>query len=230
MKKEEVNTSEIALDTSENLLKKVLEDVADGIAGDILSAIPFTSSLIAIGKAINNLKNKKYYKNLYAFIYESKEQEKFAKKFFSEKSNAEIGLEILSLIEQTHLERQARMIARITRMWKETGEINQDQFDEYANIILSFDSYLIKQFEKYMQFKKPDERKSYGMAFTASGVQLGQQHDEMFIYPNMIFVTHGFLRQNIQTNVVIGGAFQKDAHYSITDKAHDFYLKIFKDH
>jgi len=229
MKKEEVNTSEIALTASESLIKTVVEGVTDGIGSDLFSAIPFASSIVAIGKAFNNYKNVKYYRNLHAFIYESDEQEKFAKKFFSEKSNAELGLEILSLIEQTYLERQARMIARITRMWKETGEINQDQFDEYANIIVSFDSYLIKQFEKYMQYKKPDESKSYGMTLTATGVQLGQQHDEMFIYPNMIFVTHGFLRQNTQTNVVIGGAFQKDAHYSITDKAHYFYSKIFKD-
>ncbi|QVR66714.1 hypothetical protein [Acinetobacter sp. BHS4] len=230
MKKEEVNTSEIALTTTENIIRTSLEGVAEGIAVDLISAIPFTSTLVAIGKVINNLKNQRYYKNLHAFINESEAQEEFSKKFFTEKSNAEIGLEILSLVEKTYLEKQARMIARITRMWKETKEIDKDQFDEYANIIMSFDSYLIKQFEKYMQYKKPEEKVSYAVNITPNSIKPGNQHDEMFIYPNMNFVTHGFLRQNTQKKVFMAGAFQKDSHYSITEKAHYFYSKIFKDH
>ena len=51
----------------------------------------------------------------------------------------------------------------------------------------------------------------------------------MFIYPNMTFVTHGFLRQKENKKLYINNAFGKDPYYSLTDEARYFYNNIFKE-
>lgn len=226
--KQDTGSSDIALSTADGLVKKVLEDVTTGIGGEILSELPVVSSLFAVGKAIGALKDARYHKNLIAFFYESEENTEFMKKFFNNKANAEIGLEILGLVEQSYLERQAEMIARTTRMWRETNEINKEEFDEYANIILNFDSHLIRQFESYMTYKPPVQETNQSIVIDHKGVNLGNKKDEMFVYPNMLFVSYGFLRQREIKNVVMSGSFAKESHYTLTEKAHYFYIKIFK--
>lgn len=228
-KKHDSKSTEIALTTTENFIKSALDNVSDGIGAEIIKSIPFASSILAIGKAISNLKDARYHKNLVAFFYESEESEQFSKKFFEEKSNAEIGLEILSLVEQSYLEHQARMIARITRMWKQSKEISKEQFDEYANIILSLDNHLIREFEKYMSYKPKSSRAEFGIEVNQNGITFGNPINQMFTSPNMHFVVYGFLKQKTNPNTVIGGSLAKEGHYSITDKAHFFYNKIFKE-
>lgn len=228
-KKHESISSEIALGTSENLIKKVLESVVSGLTSDFIQAIPFVPVIKAGISAISNLKEARYHNNLISFFDESQESKEFAEVFFTNKSNAEIGLEILSLVEQTNLSCQAEMLARITRMWKQSKRITKEQFDEYANIILSFDNHLIRQFEKYMTYKEVSYESNSGIQIDRMGIKLDNPIDEMFIYPNMHFVTYGFLRRKQNRNMVIGNAFQQEGHYSITDKAHFFYNNIFKD-
>lgn len=227
-KKFESDHSEIPLTVSENLLKDMLDDVVEGVGVDILKAVPFVPAFLAVREAISNFKDARYHRNLIAFFYESKENEKFSRDFFNNKSNAEIGLEILSLVEQTYLEHQAQMIARITRMWKETQMLNKEEFDEYASIILSFDSHLIRQFEQYMTYKGPVDQNNKAISIGPDGIDSAKAQPEMFLYPNMIFVSHGFLRQREIKNVLMGGSFAKEGSYSITKKAHFFYENIFK--
>jgi len=226
--KADSGTSGVAITTADGLVKKILEDVTSGVSGEILSEVPVISSIFAVGRAISTLKDARYRKNLIAFFYESEENTEFMKKFFNSKANAEIGLEILGLVEQSYLEHQAEMIARITRMWKETNEISKEKFDEYANIVLNFDSHLIRQFEVYMTYKPPVQEINQGIVIDHQGVNLGNKKDEMFVYPNMLFVSYGFLRQREIKNVVMSGSFAKESHYTLTEKAHYFYTKIFK--
>lgn len=227
-KKQDAGSSDIALSTADGLVKKVLEDVTSGVSGEIISEVPVISSIFAVGRAISTLKDARYRKNLIAFFYESEDNTEFMKRFFKDKSNAEIGLEILGLVEQSYLEHQAKMIARITRMWKETNDISKEKFDEYANIILSFDSHLIRQFEVYMTYKPPVQENNHGIVIDHAGINLGNKKDEIFIYPNMLFVSYGFLRQREIKNVVMGGSFAKESHYTLTEKAQYFYINIFK--
>lgn len=226
--KQDVGSTDIATSTADGLVKKILEDVTTGIGGEVLSEVPVVSSLFAVGRAISALKDARYRKNLISFFNESEENKGFMKRFFEDKSNAEIGLEILGLVERSYLEQQAEMLARATRMWRETKEIDKEKFDEYANIILSFDAYLIRQFEAYINYKRPIKSANQGIVIGPNGINLGEPKHEMFLHPNMFFVSIGFLRQNEIKNVAMGGSFNKESHYSITEKAYDFYEKIFK--
>lgn len=231
-KKQDAGSSDIALSTADGLVKKVLEDVTTGVGGEILAEIPFVSSIFAVGRAVSALKDARYRKNLIAFFYESEENTEFMKRFFEDKANAEIGLEILGLVEQSYLERQAEMIARITRMWKETKEISKETFDEYANIILNFDSHLIRQFEEYINYKKPTASNlDYGLKIDASGTCVNPllfETNSMFYNPPMDFVSFGFLEREFIPNHFEANGLKRKDYYSITQKAHDFYNSIFK--
>ena len=230
--KQDNGSSDIAVSTADGLVKKVLEDVTTGVGGEILSEVPVVSSLFAVGRAIFALKDARYRKNLIAFFNESEENKDFMRKFFEDKSNAEIGLEILGLVERSYLEKQAEMIARATRMWRETEEINKEEFDEYTNIILNLDSHLIRQFEQYINYKKPTASNlDYGIKIDASGTHINPsliETNSMFYNPPMDFVSFGFLEREFIPNHFEANGLKRKDYYSITPKAHDFYRSIFK--
>lgn len=230
-KKRDTNSTELALNTSENLLDSLLADATENLAEGFLKAVPFGGSIVAIGRAFSNYRDAKYYKQLVEFFTESEDTKGFSEKFFNNKDNTEIGLEILGLIERTYLPKQARMIARITRMWKEKQTITKEQFDKYSHMIMTFDSHLIKEFEKYMTYRKPIAQDQYneGLTIGPGGIDMGNRPDEMFIYPNMTLVNHGFLRQKENMAAFILNAPVKDPYYSITSDAIYFYNNIFKE-
>lgn len=206
-KKKDTNSTELALNTTENLLDPLLSDAAENLAEGFLKAIPFGGSVVAIGKAISNVRDARYTRQLVEFFNESEDTKEFAKKFFKDKKNVQIGMEILSLIERTYLAKQSKMIARAFRLWKEEGSIDQKLFDDYVNIIMSFDNHLISEFEQFIQ--SPPQT--------------------LFSYPNMNFVIHGFLKEQESTSVMVEGKFQKTGKYNKTDRAYHFYDYIFRD-
>lgn len=229
MKNKDSNNSEIPLTIIENIGKNVLESVAEGVTTELVKAIPFVSVITGFSKAYTNLKEARYQKNLHAFLFESSDSKKFSEKFFSDKSNAEIGLEILSVLEQITLNHQAEMLARLTRLWKETKEIDDDTFHEYSNIIINFNQHLINEFEKYMTMKIPSKHSYGGLSFTQNGAKFDNPVDDKLIYPNMFFVVYGFLKKKQSQTVFVGNSPLEEGYYLLTDKANFFYNKIFKD-
>lgn len=206
-KKREINSSELALNTTENLLDPLLSDAAENLAEGFLKAIPFGGSVVAIGKAIANMKDARYTKQLFEFFHESEDTKKFAQKFFKDKTNVAIGIEILSLVERTYLAKQARMIARAFRLWKEEKVFDKELFDDYVSVIMTFDNHLIREFENLMQ--------------TLPNTLLSNS--------NLTFVMHGFIKEQESTHSIIDGVRQTTGKYYKTERAYHFYDYIFRD-
>ena len=206
-KKRDTNSAEVALNTSENLLDPLLADATENLAEGFLKAIPFGGSVVAIGKAIANVRDARYTKQLTEFFHESEDTKEFAQKFFKDKSNVEIGMEVLSLVERTYLAKQARMIARAFRLWKEEKVFDKELFDDYVSVIMTFDNHLIREFEKVMQTVP----------------------DALFRQVNLTLVTHGFLEAERSTKIVTQGVHQTTGKYLKTKRAYHFYDYIFRE-
>lgn len=206
-KKRDTNSAEVALNTSENMLDPLLADATENLAEGFLKAIPFGGSVVAIGKAIANVRDARYTKQLTEFFHESEDTKEFAQKFFKDKSNVEIGMEVLSLVERTYLAKQARMIARAFRLWKEEKVFSKELFDDYVSVIMTFDNHLIREFEKIMQTVP----------------------NTLFSKVNLTLVTHGFLNEQESGSIQIGDMRQTTGKYFKTERAYHFYDYIFRE-
>ncbi|OTG73259.1 hypothetical protein B9T26_09235 [Acinetobacter sp. ANC 4169] len=206
------NINEITLSTAENIADELIFKSATTFVEDLAKSVPVASIALGLTKAISNYKTAKDQRQLLAFIQEAENTDaKFIEKFFKDKNNTELGFEILGILDQTYLEKQARMIFRTAKLFKEK-EINKLEFDKYTYIITHLNSHLINILQELFFLKTNNEDPEF--EFDISN-------------PNMELVSFQFLRE-VESPLVFDGK-TKIARYKRTDEFYQFYEKIFKD-
>lgn len=202
------NINEIALSTAENIADELIFKSATTFVEDLAKSVPVASVVLGLTKAISNYKTAKDQRQLLAFIQEAENTDaEFIKKFFQDKTNIELGFEILGILDQTYLEKQARMIFRVTQLFREKV-ITKAKFNKYCYIIKKLDSHLIYIIENYYE-------------------SIHDPHSDRkinFVAPNMDLLSFGFLIQKqSKNNTYEYPSFQR------TEDFYSFYENIFKD-
>ena len=124
--------NEIALTATENFAKEIILGSATSFLEEVAKSVPIASTALALTKAYSNYKTAKDQRQLLAFIQAADEiDDRFIERFFQNSNNTELGFEILGILDQTYLEKQARMIGRVTLLFKD-GKIPKQDFDKYT--------------------------------------------------------------------------------------------------
>ena len=150
--------NEVLLNTAENLADEIIFKTATTFLEDLTKSIPVASIILNLTNAYSNYQTSKNQRQLLSFISQLQSVDpQFIEKFFLNKSNTELGFEILGILDQTYLEKQARMLGRTIILYKDE-KISKQQFDKYTYIITKIDNYLankIKHLHK-LYFEKVD--------------------------------------------------------------------------
>jgi hypothetical protein len=206
------NINEIALSTAENIADELIFKSATTFVEDLAKSVPVASIALGLTKAISNYKTAKDQRQLLAFIQEAENIDpSFIEKFFKNKENVEIGFEILGILEQTYLEKQAKMIARTTKLFKDQV-ISKHEFDKFTYIITRINNHILHSIDDLYTIKTNQDTPNF--EFDISN-------------PNMELVSFQFLRE-VESPLVFDGK-TKIARYKRTDEFYHFYENIFKD-
>ena len=204
--------NEIALTATENFAKEIILGSATSFLEEVAKSVPIASTALALTKAYSNYKTAKDQRQLLAFIQAADEiDDRFIERFFQNSNNTELGFEILGILDQTYLEKQARMIGRVTLLFKD-GKIPKQDFDKYTYIITRLNSHLILLIDELYSIET-------------------NQDDPEFEFdienPNMEFISFQFLVE-VPSPLNLDGK-TKIARYKRTNSFFYFYENIFKD-
>lgn len=203
---------ELALTTAENLADEIIFKTATTLLEDTIKSIPFASLITGSIESYTKFRTLKEQKQLFAFIQEAENiNVGFIEKFFKDKDNLELGLEVLGILDQTYLEKQARMIGRATFLFKGL-EISKQEFDKYTYIITRLNSHLIYLIEELytIETNRDDPEFEYDISNA-----------------NMDLVSFQFLIE-VPTPLTLDGTI-KVSRYKRTTDFDFFYENIFKD-
>lgn len=211
------NVGELLLTTTENLADELLFKTANTFLEDAIKSIPFASLITSSVQNYAKFRTLKEQKQLLAFIQEAKNTDnEFIEKFFNNKSNTELGFEILGILDQTYLEHQARMISRVAILLK-NGDITKQEFDKYTYIITRLNSHIITKIHKLYEFSSPQFNRG----------------DEIITVPNqpIEFLSFDFIQN--QLHPTLGDeefiTSFRNYPYSVLRFFFIFYDKVFKD-
>ena len=204
--------NEIALTATENFAKEIILGSATSFLEEVAKSVPIASTALALTKAYSNYKTAKDQRQLLAFIQAADEiDDRFIERFFQNSNNTELGYEILGILDQTYLEKQARMIGRVTLLFKD-GKIPKQDFDKYTYISTRLNSHLILLIDELYSIET-------------------NQDDPEFEFdienPNMEFSSFQFLIE-VPSPLNLDGK-TKIARYKRTNSFFYFYENIFKD-
>ncbi|MCJ8511863.1 hypothetical protein [Acinetobacter lwoffii] len=207
------NTSEILLTTTENLSDEILFKTANSFLEDAVKSIPFASLITGSIETYTRFRILKEQKQLLAFIQETENLDNgFVEKFFKQKSNAEIGLEILGILDQTYLERQARMVGRVTLLLKDK-KISKQEFDKYTYIITKLNNHLITLIENlYLEYSINPHQRIVSIPLA-----------------NMDLISFGFIKKLADGSWFSEAQNNTPYDYKIQEEYFFFYKYIFKD-
>ncbi|WP_279722530.1 hypothetical protein [Acinetobacter baumannii] len=115
----------------------------------LVKDIPVVGSIFSLAEACNTFRNKRFAKRVAAFLtsFSLEEFEKF-KKAIADKSNEDLGEEILSVIENLEKEIQVDMIARATRM--HIALLEEGHSSKSIKYILDRNIHIIKQLDSHL--------------------------------------------------------------------------------
>ncbi len=215
------NISSLALQTTENITDEILFKAANTFLEDAIKSIPFASLITSSIDTYTKFKILKEQKQLLAFVQETENIDNgFIGNFFKDKENTELGFEILGILDQTYLERQARMIGRSTILLK-NKEISKIEFDKFTYVITRLNNhlfYIIEQiFNLYQQRKDDPNQKKY------------PQNSINIQNPNMDLLSFEFLEPTQEP--FWGGEddnIYRASKYIVTENFLYFYNQIFK--
>ncbi|CAD9194052.1 hypothetical protein [Acinetobacter bohemicus] len=204
--------SELVLTATENLADEFLFKTANTFLEDAIKSIPFASLITGSIETYSKFRTLKEQRQLLAFIQEAENiNQGFIEKFFKDKNNTQLGFEILGVLDQTYLEQQAKMIGRVTLLFK-GGKISKQDFDKYTYIITRLNSHLILLIDELYSIET-------------------NQDDPEFEFdienPNMEFSSFQFLIE-VPSPLNLDGK-TKIARYKRTNSFFYFYENIFKD-
>lgn len=159
-------------------------------------------------------------KQLLAFIEEAENiNVGFIEKFFKDKDNLKLGIEILGILDQTYLEKQAKMISRATLL-KYNGKISKQEFDKYTYIITKLNNHLTNIVEETYQLHQQRLSDPLQTHYPPNSIDLQNA--------NMDLLSFGFLIFNQPPHW--GDEYKKylKSQYTVQEKFLYFYHNIFK--
>lgn len=205
--------NEIALTTTENFAKEIIVGSATSFLEDIAKSVPIASTALALTKAYSNYKTAKDQRQLLAFIQAADEiDDRFIESFFQNSNNTELGFEILGILDQTYLEKQARMIFKATKLFK-NHEISKLEFDKYTYIITKLNNHVITLISKlYAEYSINPHQRTISIPL-----------------PNMDLISFGFIQKLAEGSWFSEAQNTTPYDYKIHDDYFYFYENIFKD-
>ena len=163
-----------------------------------------------------NYKTAKDQRQLLAFVQEVENiNNGFIEKFFKDKDNTELGYEILGILDQTYLEKQARMIGRTAVLFKSL-KISKQDFDKFTYIITKLNQHLFSQIIQLndLYIENIDFEGGASIPFL-----------------NMDFISFGFVERRFEPSFGDADLLLnfKNHEYLVQNEFTEFYEKIFKD-
>ncbi|WPP90139.1 hypothetical protein [Acinetobacter pittii] len=115
----------------------------------LVKDIPVVGSIFSLAEACSTFRNKRFAKRVAAFLtnFSPDEFERF-KKAIANKSNEDLGEEILSVIENLEKEVQVNMIARATKM--HIALLEEGHSSKSVKYILDNNVHIIKQLDSHL--------------------------------------------------------------------------------
>ena len=203
--------SEVALNTIENLADKIIFKTATTFLEDLTKSIPVASIILNLTNAYSNYQTSKNQKQLLSFITQLQSTDpEFVENFFQDKSNTELGYEVLGILDQTYLEKQARMISRTTLLFKESI-ISKKEFDRYTYIITRLNSHVLHLINDLYKIETNNDTPNFEFDIEN---------------PNMEFVNFSFLKE-VPSPLYPGST--QIARFIRTPDFYYFFENIFKD-
>lgn len=216
---------DLALTTAENITDEIVFKTATTLLDDLIKSVPFSPIVTNLIGAYTNFETAKKQRQLLNFVQHAEDiNQGFIEKFFKNKHNAEIGFEILGILDQTYLDPQARMIGRAAILL-DSKRISKQDFNKYTYIITKLNSHLIHLIQSLYTTGKDFNS---GMKETGHNIisSIGCSLQVSFPNPNMDLISFGFLEEYSDENKKMWNALSQ---YRRTQFFYDFYEKIFKD-
>lgn len=213
--------NEIALTATENFAKEIIVGSATSLLEDIAKSVPIASTALALTKAYSNYKTAKDQRQLLAFIQAADEiDDRFIERFFQNPNNTELGFEILGILDQTYLEKQAIMIFRATKLFKDQ-QIGKLEFNRYTYIITRLNNYLIHLVEEIFNLYLQRRNDPNQIKYPLNSINIQN--------PNMDLLSFGFLTFNQPPHWGDDYDIYLKSQYTVQADFINFYETIFKD-
>ena len=204
---------ELTLTATENLADEIIFKTANTLLEDTIKSIPFASVITGSIESYTKFRILKEQKQLLAFIQEAENINiGFIEKFFKDKDNLELGLEVLGILDQTYLEKQAKMMGRATIFFKSLS-ISKQKFDKYTYIITKLNSHLITIIENL----QTEITTNSSMSIISLPI------------PNMDLISFGFIQKLPDGSWFSEAENKTPFDHKITDEYFYFYENVFKD-
>ena len=204
---------ELTLTATENLADEIIFKTANTLLEDTIKSIPFASVITGSIESYTKFRILKEQKQLLAFIQEAENINiGFIEKFFKDKDNLELGLEVLGILDQTYLEKQAKMMGRATILFKSLS-ISKQKFDKYTYIITKLNNHLITIIENL----QTEITTNSSMSIISLPI------------PNMDLISFGFIQKLPNGSWFSEAQNKTPFDHKITDEYFYFYENIFKD-
>ena len=204
---------ELALTTAKNLADEIIFKTATTLLEDTIKSIPFASLITCSIESYTKFRTLKEQKQLLAFIQEAENINiGFIEKFFKDKDNLELGLEVLGILDQTYLEKQAKIMGRATILFKSLS-ISKQKFDKYTYIITKLNSHLITIIENL----QTEITTNSSMSIISLPI------------PNMDLISFGFIQKLPDGSWFSEAQNKTPFDHKITDEYFYFYENVFKD-
>ena len=204
---------DLALTTAENITDEIVFKTASTFLEYLIKSVPFSPIIISLIDAYSNFETAKKQKQLLNFIQQTEEiNHGFIAKFFKEKSNSELGFEILGILDQTYLDQQARMVGR-TLILLQKNDISKQEFDKYTYIITKLNNHLLMLIEElHTKFMENSPKVIISLPNA-----------------NMDLVSFGFIEKLLDGSWFAEAQNETAFDYKITNEYFYFYKNIFKD-
>ncbi len=204
---------ELTLTATENLADEIIFKTANTLLEDTIKSIPFASVITGSIESYTKFRILKEQKQLLAFIQEAENINiGFIEKFFKDKDNLELGLEVLGILDQTYLEKQAKIMGRATILFKSLS-ISKQKFDKYTYIITKLNSHLITIIENL----QTEITTNSSMSIISLPI------------PNMDLISFGFIQKLPDGSWFSEAQNKTPFDHKITDEYFYFYENVFKD-
>ena len=204
---------ELTLTATENLADEIIFKTANTLLEDTIKSIPFASVITGSIESYTKFRILKEQKQLLAFIQEAENINiGFIEKFFKDKDNLELGLEVLGILDQTYLEKQAKIMGRATILFKSLS-ISKQKFDKYTYIITKLNSHLITIIENL----QTEITTNSSMSIISLPI------------PNMDLISFGFIQKLPDGSWFSEAENKTPFDHKITDEYFYFYENVFKD-
>ena len=204
---------ELTLTATENLADEIIFKTANTLLEDTIKSIPFASVITGSIESYTKFRILKEQKQLLAFIQEAENINiGFIEKFFKDKDNLELGLEVLGILDQTYLEKQAKIMGRATIFFKSLS-ISKQKFDKYTYIITKLNNHLITIIENL----QTEITTNSSMSIISLPI------------PNMDLISFGFIQKLPDGSWFSEAQNKTPFDHKITDEYFYFYENVFKD-